>query len=156
MAGANVGSGEQTSPTIPLELPTTAPDAPLPTEQTAGEVVTIDVPTPAPPTPTPLPTDTPTVIVPTDTPLPPAPTSVEAAPVATQVAVVPETPTETPPPTATPTVTETPLPTPTREPIDVAQLVAVTLPPVFVGAGVLLIFVIVAAGLSLVRGPRDI
>jgi hypothetical protein len=56
----------------------------------------------------------------------------------------------------TPTVTETPLPTATREPIDVAEIVSVTLPPVFVGAGVLLVFVVVAAGLSLVRGPRDI
>ena len=87
--------------------------------------------------------------MPTDTP-----------PAATQVAVVPETlpetPTETPSPTVSPTVTETPLPTATREPIDVGQIVAVTLPPVFVGAGVLLVFVIVAAGLSLVRGPRDI
>jgi hypothetical protein len=44
----------------------------------------------------------------------------------------------------------------TREPIDVTELVSATLPPVFVGAGVLLVFVIVAAGLSLVRGPRDI
>jgi hypothetical protein len=73
------------------------------------------------------------------------------------VAVVPpESPTATPTVTALPTVTETPLPTATREPIDVGQLMAVTLPPVFVGAGVLLVFVIVAAGLSLVRGPRDI
>jgi hypothetical protein len=79
-------------------------------------------------------------------------------PVATQqVAVVPpESPTAIPTPTLTPTVTETPLPTATREPIDVAEMVAVTMPPVFVGAGVLLVFVIVAAGLSLVRGPRDI
>jgi hypothetical protein len=147
-----VNSSEGTSPTIPLDVPTPAPDAPV-----TAEVLTVDVPTPAPPTPTPLPTDTPTQVLPTDTPPPVATEAVVVAPDATQVAVVPlESPTAVPTPTVTPTVTETPLPTATREPIDVAQLVAVTLPPVFVGAGVLLIFVIVAAGLSLVRGPRDI
>ena len=140
MGATPAAGGDATAPAIALEIPTAAPEEP-----TAAEVLTVDVPTLAPPTPTPLPTDTPTT-VPTDTP-PPA---------ATQVAIVPETPTETPTPTPSPTVTETPLPTATREPIDVGQLVAVTLPPVFVGAGVLLVFVIVAAGLSLVRGPRDI
>jgi hypothetical protein len=50
----------------------------------------------------------------------------------------------------------TPQPAPTRQPIDVAAVVSVSLPPVFVGAGILLVFVIIAAGLSLVRGPRDI
>jgi hypothetical protein len=38
----------------------------------------------------------------------------------------------------------------------VVQLISASLPPVFVGAGVLLLFVIIAAGLSVVRGPRDI
>jgi hypothetical protein len=74
-----------------------------------------------------------------------------------EVAVAPsESPTALPTPTSLPTVTETPLPRATREPIDVAAVISVSLPPVFVGAGVLLVFVIVAAGLSLVRGPRDI
>jgi hypothetical protein len=156
MVGANVNNGEESSPTIPLEIPTTAPDVP-PT----SEVLTIDLPTPEPPTPTPLPTDTPTLI-PTDTP-PPPPTQAPAQEAGTQVAVVPgsvveDTPTTMPQPTATetPPPMDTPLPTATREPVDVGQLVAVTLPPVFVGAGVLLVFVIIAAGLSLVRGPRDI
>jgi hypothetical protein len=52
--------------------------------------------------------------------------------------------------------TATPSPRATREPLDVGELVYTSLPPVFVGAGVLLIFVILAAGLSVVRGPRDI
>jgi hypothetical protein len=151
MAGATASASEETSPTISLDIPTAAPDEP--DEPTPAEVVNVDVPTPAPPTDTPLPTDTPThTPLPTETPLP-----VDTPASAEQVAVVPqESPTPIPSPTATPTVTETPLPTATREPIDVGQIVAVTLPPVFVGAGVLLIFVIVAAGMSLVRGPRDI
>jgi hypothetical protein len=143
LAGAPTSASQETSPTISLDIPTAAPNEPTP-----AEVLTVELPTPVPPTPTPLPTDTPAPVVPTDTPLPP-PTQ--------QVAVVPaESPTATPPPTLTPTVTLTPLPTATREPIDVTELVSATLPPVFVGAGVLLVFVIVAAGLSLVRGPRDI
>ncbi len=147
LTGATPGSSESTSPTIALDIPTSVPDLPTPTAATPAEVLTVDVPTSVPPTLTSLPTDTPPPVVPTDTP----------AVVATQVAVVPlESPTTMPTPTLTPTVTETPLPTATREPIDVAEMVAVTLPPVFVGAGVLLIFVIIAAGMSLVRGPRDI
>ncbi|MCC6170296.1 MAG: hypothetical protein IT329_23960, partial [Caldilineaceae bacterium] len=47
-------------------------------------------------------------------------------------------------------------PAPTRAPVDISKLVYTSLPPVFVGAGVLLFFVIVAAGLSVIRGPRDI
>jgi hypothetical protein len=151
IAAATSSAQEPISPTIPLEIPTAAPNEPtLTPTATSGAVVSVDVPTPAPPTatelPTALPTDTPTQVVPTAT-LPPA----------TEVALVaPASPTATLPPTATPTVTLTPLPTATREPIDVGGLVAVTLPPVFVGAAVLLVFVIVAAGMSLVRGPRDI
>ena len=142
MASATTTASEETSPTISIDIPTAAPDEPTPVE-----VLTVELPTPVPPTPTPLPTDTPVVVLPTDTP-PPA---------STQVAIVPaESPTALPTATETPLPTPTPLPTATREPIDVGEIVAVTLPPVFVGAGVLLIFVIVAAGLSLVRGPRDI
>ena len=146
MAGATPGSTDGTSPTISLDIPTVAPTLPPSTEPTPAELLTVELPTPEPPTATAAPTDTPAPMLPTETP------------VATQqVAVVPpESPTAIPTPTLTPTVTETPLPTATREPIDVAEMVAVTLPPVFVGAGVLLVFVIVAAGLSLVRGPRDI
>jgi photosystem II stability/assembly factor-like uncharacterized protein len=147
-------ASEETSPTISLDIPTVAP-----AEPTSAEVVPLDVPTAVSPTATPLPTNTPAP-VPTDTPVAPVPTPVEA--VATnEVAMVPVVPpTNTSPPaetpTETPTGTITPLPTATREPIDVAAVVSVSLPPVFVGAGVLLVFVIIAAGLSLVRGPRDI
>jgi hypothetical protein len=38
----------------------------------------------------------------------------------------------------------------------VAEVVYTSLPPVFVGASLLLILVILAAGLSVIRGPRDI
>jgi len=75
--------------------------------------------------------------------LPPVePTAAAAAPVAETVA---PTPTESAAQTA-----------PTREPVDVSRLVYSSLPPVFVGAGVLFLLVIVAAGLSVIRGPRDI
>lgn len=152
LAGGTPGTSEETSPAIPLDVPTAAPDEPTP-----DQVLTVELPTPAPPTATPtqtpLPTDTPVPIVemPTNTP---APVATEIA--AEVAAVPPELPTDAPEPTVTPTVTETPLPRATREPIDVAAVISVSLPPVFVGAGVLLVFVIVAAGLSLVRGPRDI
>jgi hypothetical protein len=55
-----------------------------------------------------------------------------------------------------PTVTPTATPPATRAPIDVARIVYTNLPPVFVGASVLLVAVIIAAGVSIVRGPRDI
>jgi hypothetical protein len=41
-------------------------------------------------------------------------------------------------------------------PVDIAAAVYTNLPPVFVGAGVLLFLVVIGAGLSIVRGPRDI
>ena len=65
-------------------------------------------------------------------------------------------PTLTPTATTTPTPTTTPTATATRVPIDVAKVVYASLPPIFVGASVLLVVVIVAAGMSVVRGPRDI
>ena len=148
-----LGSLSTTTPsTTTLDIPTAAPDAPTP-----AQVLTLDVPTPVPPSPTPLPTDTlppPTVaptLAPTDTPV------AVAATEGTAVAMVPVVPpTATSLPSETPTGTVTPQPAPTRQPIDVAAVVSVSLPPVFVGAGILLVFVIIAAGLSLVRGPRDI
>jgi len=44
----------------------------------------------------------------------------------------------------------------TPVPIDVAEAIYSSLPPVFVGASVLLVVVIFAAGIAVVRGPRDI
>lgn len=122
-------------------------DIDVPTEEPAAEatqVLTLDLPTPEPPTATP--TESP---VPSDTPQ-----AVAVAPTATDLPAA--TPTESLEPTETPTITPTPIPTATREPLDVANLISSSLPPVFVGAGVLLLFVILAAGLSVVRGPRDI
>ncbi|MCC6454436.1 MAG: hypothetical protein IT328_05795 [Caldilineaceae bacterium] len=140
LMGATPASSEEISPAIAVDVPPAAPDTPTPVP-----------PTPVPPTPLPTDTIAPVAEMPTATPALPATT------VAAEVAVVPqEPPTTLPTPTMTPTVTETPQPAATREPIDVAAVISVSLPPVFVGAGVLLVFVIVAAGLSLVRGPRDI
>jgi hypothetical protein len=50
----------------------------------------------------------------------------------------------------------TPTPTATPVPIDVAAEVRTRLPLLFTGASLALFFVIVAAGISIVRGPRDI
>jgi hypothetical protein len=75
-------------------------------------------------------------------------------PTVTPTATVTPSPTDSPTDVATPTATSTPTQTPT--PIDVVEVIYKNLPPVFVGAGVLLFAVIVAAGVSIVRGPRDI
>jgi hypothetical protein len=99
-----------------------------------SDVITVSIPTVAPPT------DTPT-LTPTLGPDTPTPT-----------ATAPDT--ATPTPSATPTITPTPTNTPT--PIDVAEMIYTNLPPVFVGASVLLVAVILAAAVSVVRGPRDI
>ena len=72
------------------------------------------------------------------------------APTETPVPTNTPVPTETPPPTATPSPTITPTP------IDIGEVIYTSLPPVFVGAGVLLFVAVLAAGLSIVRGPRDI
>lgn len=68
------------------------------------------------------------------------------------------TPVATATPTALPTMlpTLTPTPTMTRTPIDVAAVIYTNLPPVFVGASALLFVVIIVAGISVIRGPRDI
>ncbi len=100
----------------------------------------VSEPTPAdaePPADVPTPTDTfvaRDAIAPTETPAP------------TETLI----PTETPSPTATPSPTITPTP------IDIGEVIYTSLPPVFVGAGVLLFVAVLAAGLSIVRGPRDI
>lgn len=156
MAVPDADAGDPLSPSIPVSVPEAAaiPDEPA--------VVNVDLPTPAPPTDTPTPT-----AMPTDTPVPLEPTEVAMLPV-DPTSTPTDTPTDLPaeevsetPPTEPPTPAPTqPAPTPepaaTREPVDVAGLVYTSLPPVFVGAGVLLFFVIVAAGLSVIRGPRDI
>jgi hypothetical protein len=99
-----------------------------------SDVISVSIPTVA------LPTDTPTQ---TPTPGPDTPTPTATA-----------SDTATPTPTATPTITPTPTATPT--PIDVAEMIYTNLPPVFVGASILLVAVILAAAVSVVRGPRDI
>jgi hypothetical protein len=130
---------EEVTPT--LELPTATAEAveaaTIPRDIfQQKDVITVSIPTVAPPTPTPV--DTPT----------PAPTTAPATETATPA------PTDSPTITLTPSVTPTPTVTPT--PIDVVQLVYTNLPPVFVGASALLVVVIIAAGISVIRGPRDI
>lgn len=140
------------SPTIPISVPEAA--------ATEASVVAVDVPTPAPPTGTPAPMPTETAApAPTDTPAPllePTQVAMIPPPEATDTPLPEPTAAPTTAPTAIPAPTEPPAPAPTRAPVDISKLVYTSLPPVFVGAGVLLFFVIVAAGLSVIRGPRDI
>jgi hypothetical protein len=107
-----------------------------------SQVITIAVPTIAVATPmvASKPTEEPAV-PPTD---PPATATVAATAAPT------DSPTATllPVPTTTPTITPTP--------IDVAAVIYTNLPPVFVGASILLLGVITMAGISIIRGPRDI
>jgi subtilisin family serine protease len=141
------GEGAAVAPPIAVDIPTPGADA---ATVEPAEVLTLALPTPEPPTATPAPTYTPQVVAvaPTETfAVPPTETPV---PSPTDIPTATLTATDTPPPTMTP------LPTPTREPLDVAAVLYTSLPPVFVGAGVLLALVIVAAGLSVIRGPRDI
>jgi hypothetical protein len=99
-----------------------------------------------------------TISVPTVAPLPPTPTNTAAmiiqTPTVAPTATATPSPTDSPTTTATPTTAPTPTQTPT--PIDVVAVIYKNLPPVFVGASVLLFAVIIAAGVSIVRGPRDI
>jgi hypothetical protein len=127
------------------------------------EAISVSVPTLAVISPT-SPPDTP---VATAISLTPAPTLIET-PIQTppqeqavaseppQVALPAPTESPTESPTAPPTATVTATPRATRTPIDVARIIYTNLPPVFVGASVLLFAVIIAAGVSIVRGPRDI
>ncbi len=124
--GADLLAPDAVTTTLPV-----TDSAPL----TEVNVITVEIPQ-VPPTPTATPTITPTPEVPTAT-ITPTPTV-----------------TDTPTPESTPTHTATPTNTPT--PIDVAAIVYSSLPPVIVGVSVLLVAVIVMAGLSIVRGPRDI
>jgi len=95
-------------------------------------------------------------VAPTATPqLPPTATST-ATPEDDSTPTATPTPTLTPTPTSTATPADTPTPTLTPVPIDIGEAIYSSLPPVFVGASVLLVVVIFAAGIAVVRGPRDI
>lgn len=102
---------------------------------TDATVITVNIPD-VPPSPTPTPTVTPT-------PVPPTPTETPTA-----------TNTNTPTPEQSPTPTPTPTATPT--PIDVAAIVSASLPPVLVAVSLVMVAIILMAGISIVRGPRDI
>ena len=100
------------------------------------EPISIAVPTAEPLLPTPTPSFTPT-----HTPMPTATVTETPQPIATST--VTATPTTTPTPTATPV------------PIDLGALFYESMPPLFMGLGLLLIVVVVGAGISIVRGPKD-
>lgn len=130
------------TPSVTAGIPITTPDnltTTLPVTAsgalTTVNIITVNIPE-VPPTPTMTPTATPTPVAPTPTD---TPTS---------------TPTYTATPESTPTITPTPTNTPT--PIDVAAVVSASLPPVLVAVSLFMVAIIFMAGLSIVRGPRDI
>lgn len=98
----------------------------------------------------------------TATPEAPADTAVEPAVLPTNTPQPTETPTPgatsspTPSPTASATPTPAPTPTPTPIPIDVVEEVTTRLPILFLGATAILALTVMAAGISIIRGPRDI
>lgn len=160
-----------------LATPTpTATPTPLPTDTPTATPTATFTPTPtetATPTNTPLPTDTPTITpTPTETPtatITPLPTNTLTAaeklaliPTATPTPTNTATPTNTPTPTitptatATPTATETPTITPTSPPIDFEKIARTTLPPLFLGLGVVAMLLVLGAALAILRGPKDI
>lgn len=166
------------------DTPVAAPEAPTP-EVPTPEVPTPEPPT-ATPSAVPTDTPAPVAVLPTATPAPESdeaatatPASVAAVPgtapaadgadvepveaestitesAAIDAAVPPTDSRELDTPASAPASGPASTPAPTREPIDVVEILTASLPPVFLGAGILLIFVIIAAGLSVVRGPRDI
>ncbi|MCB0123551.1 MAG: hypothetical protein KDE58_14970, partial [Caldilineaceae bacterium] len=143
-------AGTVTATVLAIDLPpavTAAATTPV-TTAAPSDVIAVDIPDAVPSatnTPAATPTPPPTATQPpTATPLP----------TETLTPTLSPTPSDTPLPTASPTATATPTPTPT--PIDVGEVVYAALPPVFVAVSVLLLGVIVAAGASIVRGPRDI
>jgi len=87
----------------------------------------------------------------------PTPTVLAAPPIAT---ITPAPPTVTPASPATATATSTPAPTATPTvtpiPIDVMAEINTRLPVIFLGAIAALGLVVMAAGVSILRGPRDI
>lgn len=137
-----------------------------PEAESTGEDAIALIPTPvvieeptATPTETPLPVEPPTA-TPTEIPTEiPAEVPTESPALETETETEPVEPEDEPGESELaplPTDTPAPPPGPTREPLDIVEMLTASLPPVFVGAGVLLLFVIIAAGLSVVRGPRDI
>jgi len=107
-----------------------------------------------------LPTPEPPVALPTSTPV----STVEPAGPAIGLPLSAATaePSPTAPPTATATATEaatatvTPVPTATPIPIDVVKEINARLPIVLFSASFLLLALVIATGLSIIRGPRDI
>lgn len=162
-------------------LPTNTPSM-TPSPAPSATAAPTDTPSPTntpPPTNTPAPTDTPPPTfapLPTDTPAQaaagdvagaaaPTSTSVFGAdfpplePLATAALPVIEPPQEQAPAQTLapiPSPTQIPSPTPTRKPLDVTGLVQTSLPPIFLGIGVVALVVLAVAAVGVLRGPRDI
>lgn len=131
---------------VPVAIPSVA------VESGPDGTVSVALPSPQPPavvTAIPTPTEVPTMALPQT-----APTQVPDTPVPAVEGGFQAMATPTPPPTLLPT--ETPRPVFTRVPIDIAAYVRSSLPPVFMGATLLLLAVVIVAGFSVIRGPRDI
>lgn len=138
---------------VALAIPTAA------VESAPGETVALAVPSPqTPDTPAPEPKAT---SDPTATPEPVTPAPAVAEPDFDTATPAPEVGSSfrvrnTPAPESTLLPTETPRPMPTLPPIDIVGFVRSSLPPVFMGALLLLLTLVVVAGFSVIRGPRDI
>lgn len=103
------------------------------------------------PTDTPSPTNTP---LPTNTPVPPPtqePTALPAQPTVEVAAAAVEPGAE--PPLV---VTVAPSALPTSQPINLAGLLRATLPPLFMGLGLVALGLLISAAVSILRGPRDL
>lgn len=110
-----------------------------------------------------LPTATPIVatgvtdLAPTATPTSSPPTATPDSTPDLASALTPAmTPTDAMPATATPSPAPTPTPTVTPIPIDIMAEVTTRLPILFMGAIAIFAVVVIAAGVSILRGPQDI
>ena len=137
----------ESEPVGSVEIDVPSPQATEPPGE-AAEISTVM------PTVTPPPADTPAPLPTQQT----EPTSTRAPDTSTPSAEIAAVPPAAATPSAGPTLlpTETPLALPTFPDIDVSRYVRSSLPPVFMGAMLLLVVVVLFAGFSVIRGPRDI
>jgi hypothetical protein len=137
----------ESEPVGSVEIDVPSPQATEPPGE-AAEISTVM------PTVTPPPADTPAPLPTQQT----EPISTRAPDTSTPSAEIAAVPPAAATPSAGPTLlpTETPLALPTFPDIDVSRYVRSSLPPVFMGAMLLLVVVVLFAGFSVIRGPRDI
>lgn len=140
---------QPTTEAVAVAIPTVA------VESEPDGSVSIALPSPQataePPMVVPVATDTPDLSIQTPEPVPD-----EGTPTPETAAGPGLDPMSSPTPAPTLPPTETPRPAFTRPSVDVSELVRSSLPPVFLGATLLLLGVVIVAGFSVIRGPRDI